>query len=152
MTSPPDHKPRKPRASIRIDARLDAMTRAKVDDLATRFHQPRAAVLSYIMHWGLRRGPIGTIDSGQLQGPVRHLYLYIASELHERVAKAATAAGVNITPWLRHMVREITISDFPASWQEVRSEARSHDSHTYGKRFMLRLDAASQTKLQQLVN
>ncbi len=29
--------------------RLDAMTRAKVDDLATRFHRPRGVVLSYIM-------------------------------------------------------------------------------------------------------
>jgi hypothetical protein len=30
---------------IRMDARLDQTTRAKVDDLAQRFHQPRAAVL-----------------------------------------------------------------------------------------------------------
>jgi hypothetical protein len=32
-----------------------------------------------------------------------------------------------------------------------RSEQRSHDSHTYGTRFMLRLDEASEIKLQQLV-
>jgi predicted transcriptional regulator len=32
------------------DARLDAMTRAKVDQLATRFHQPRAAMLQHSMH------------------------------------------------------------------------------------------------------
>jgi hypothetical protein len=30
-------------------ARLDATTRATVDDLAQRFHQPRAAVVCYIM-------------------------------------------------------------------------------------------------------
>jgi hypothetical protein len=38
----------------------------------------------------------------------------------------------------------------PASWQEARPGERSHDSHTYGVRFMLRLDASSQIKLQQL--
>jgi hypothetical protein len=31
-----------------MDARLDAVTRQKVDDLATRFHQPRAAVLCHM--------------------------------------------------------------------------------------------------------
>jgi hypothetical protein len=51
-----DHRPRGARASIRTDARLDAMTRQKVDDLATHFRQPRAAVLCHIMHWGLGRG------------------------------------------------------------------------------------------------
>jgi len=61
------------------------------------------------------------------------------------------AAGVKIAPWLRHLVRQITMTDFPASWQEARSEERSHDSHTYDTRFMLRLDESSQTKLQQLV-
>jgi hypothetical protein len=49
------------------------------------------------------------------------------------------------------MVRQITIEDFPASWRQERSEKRSHDSRTYGKRVMLRLDGPSQTKLQQLV-
>jgi hypothetical protein len=49
------------------------------------------------------------------------------------------------------MVRQITISEFPASWQEKRSEERAHDSRVYGTRFMLRLDEPSQIKLQQLV-
>jgi hypothetical protein len=67
------------------------------------------------------------------------------------VQKAATAAGVNIAPWLRHMVPRISIADFPARWHEERSEAHSHDSGIYDERFMLRLDNASRTKLQQLV-
>jgi len=49
------------------------------------------------------------------------------------------------------MVRQITITDVPASWQEERSEERSHDARTYDTRFMLRLDDPSQTRLQQLV-
>jgi hypothetical protein len=134
-----------------MDARLDATTRAEVDDLAQRFHQLRAAVLCHIMHWGLSHERTGPLDQGESQGPVRHLYLYVASDLYARVEKAATAAGMNIAPWLRHMVRQITIADFPASWQEARSEERSHDSRTYGTRFMVRLDEPSQVKLQQFI-
>jgi predicted transcriptional regulator len=140
-----------PRTSIRMDARLDSTTRQKVDDLTKRFHQPRAAVLCHIMKWGLNRGQPETLDHGTSQGPVRHLHLYVEADLHGRVEKAAIAAGMKMAPWLRHMVHEITITDFPASWQEARSEMRSHDSRTYGMRFMLRLDEPSQTKLQQLV-
>ena len=125
-------------------------TRQKVDDLAKHFHQPRAAVLCQIMHWGLSHAQTGPLDQGASQGPVRHLSLYVASELHEQVEKAATAVGVKTAPWLRHMVRQITIADFPASWQEATPRERSHDSLTYTERFMLRLDEPSQTKLQQL--
>ena len=49
------------------------------------------------------------------------------------------------------MVRQISISDFPASWQEAQSEKRSHDSSTYSTRFMLRLDDPSEPKRQQLI-
>jgi predicted DNA-binding protein len=146
-----DHRPPEPRANVRMDARLDSTTRQKVDDLAKHFRRPRAAVLCHIMQWGLGRGHIGPLDQGESQGPVRHLYLYVASDLHARVEQAAAAAGMKIAPWLRHMVRQVTIPDFPASWQEARSEERSHDSRTYGRRFMLRLDETSEIKLQQLV-
>jgi predicted transcriptional regulator len=54
----------KSRTSIRMDARLDATTRAKVDELAQRFHQPRAAVVCHIMHWGLSRGQAELLDGG----------------------------------------------------------------------------------------
>ena len=81
-----------------MDARLDAMTRQKVDDLAKHFHQPRAAVLCHIMHWGLSHEQTGPLDQGDAQGPVRHLSLYVASDLHEQVEKAAAAAGMKIAP------------------------------------------------------
>jgi hypothetical protein len=47
--SPRDDPLREPPARIRLDARLDATTGQKVDDLARHFHQPRAAVLCHIM-------------------------------------------------------------------------------------------------------
>jgi predicted DNA-binding protein len=139
------------RSSIRMDARLDAATRQKVDDLARHFHTPRAAVLTQIMQWGLSRERTAPLDQGDAHSPVHHLYFYVASELYEQVQQAATAAGVKIAPWLRHMVRQVTITDFPASWQEATPHEHSHDSRTYTERFMLRLDESSQTKLEQLI-
>jgi predicted DNA-binding protein len=137
----PDYRPGQQRVAVRTDARLDAATRQKVDDLATRFDRPRAAVLCQIMAWGLSRAQPAHLDQGESPGPVRHLSLYVASDLHEHVEQAAAAAGVKAAPWLRHMVRQITITDFPASWQEAPPR----------ERFMLRLDESSQTTLQQLI-
>jgi predicted transcriptional regulator len=150
VNSPPDHQLDDPCASIRLDARLDATTRAKVDDLARYFGRPRAAVLCHIMHWGLVREPMDIGDQGNAQGPVHHLYCYVDSHLYAAVRKVTTTARVTIAPWLRHMVRQITVADFPGSWREERLEERSHDSRDYGARFMLRLDAASETTLQRL--
>ena len=79
-----------------------------------------------------------------------HLYLYVPSELHEQVENAAAAAGLKTAPWLRHMVRQITVTHFPASWQEEGSQERSHDSCTYGRRFMLRFDDPTREKLEDL--
>jgi hypothetical protein len=151
MIPPPDHQPAEPRRSGRMDARLDQTTRQKVDELATRFHQSCAAVLHHIMQWGLSREPTEPVDQGASQGPVRHLHLYISSDLHKRVRKAAIAAGMKIAPWLRYMIRQVTIQDFPPSWQEATPIERSHDSRTYTERFMLRLDEPSQTKLEHLI-
>jgi predicted HicB family RNase H-like nuclease len=82
---------------------------------------------------------------------VRHLSLVVDAALHARVEQAATAAGMSIAAWLRAMVRQVTPADFPAGWQEAPLEERSHDSRTYARRFMLRLDAPAARKLQQLV-
>jgi hypothetical protein len=91
------------------------------------------------------------LDGGASEGPVRHLSLSIELELHARVEKAALATGVEVAPWLRSMVRQLTRTDFPASWQEERLEERSHDSRVYDIRFMVRLDKTAQTTLQQLI-
>jgi predicted transcriptional regulator len=146
----PDYRPGQQRVAVRTDARLDAATRQKVDDLATRFDRPRAAVLCQIMAWGLSRAQPAHLDQGESPGPVRHLSLYVASDRHKHAEKAAAAAGVKAAPWLRHVVRQITITDFPASWQEATPRERSHDSRTYGTRFMLRLDGPTRDKLDDL--
>jgi hypothetical protein len=48
-------------------------------------------------------------------------------------------------------MRHVTAEDFPASWRVEVISVRSHDSHTYGQRFMLRLDETTAQKLQELV-
>jgi hypothetical protein len=134
-----------------MDACLDSTTQAKVDELAKRFHQPHAAVVCHIMQWGLSRGPAEMLDGGASKGPVRYLYLYVDAELYTRAEEAAATAGVKIAPWLRWVVRQITLTNVPASWEVERSEKRSHDSPMYSTCFMLRLDEAAQTKLQHLI-
>jgi hypothetical protein len=71
-------------------------------------------------------------------------------ELHQGLEQAAAALGVDIAPWLRHLVRQVTMTDVPARWQEARVEARAHDSPRSRERFMLRLDERSRTRLQAL--
>jgi hypothetical protein len=68
----------------------------------------------------------------------------------------ATTTGDNISSWLRHAVQRMNVADFPASGQAASAEQgraarRSHDSHTYARRSMLRLDDASARKLDALV-
>jgi predicted transcriptional regulator len=152
----PEHRSRRPRASIRMDARLDTMTRAKLEGLATQFHRSRAAVLRQVMHWGLSREPSGQVNREATQGPVRRLFFIVESELYQQVRRAAGAAGGAIAPWLRHMLREITVVDFPASWRAGEAsrqgspEGHSHDSRAYGQRFMLRLDEPTWETLESL--
>jgi hypothetical protein len=48
------------------------------------------------------------------------------------------------------MVRQITLTGFPGSWQAAGSEEHTHDSRTYGTRFMRRFDHPTREKLEDL--
>jgi predicted DNA-binding protein len=150
VTPSSDHQPSAPRSHARVNARLNQVTRQKVDDLARRFHQPRASVLAYIMQWGLSREPMHEIDQGASHSPARYLNCSVASDLYEHVQRVASAAGIKTAPWLRQMVGQIAITDFPTSWQEATPRERFHESRAYGKRFMMRLDAPTWEKLEDL--
>lgn len=153
MNPPPDPSPRRSRASVRLDARLDAETRATLEELAAHFHRSRAAVVCQVLRWGLGHEQSGKVDRGEAQGPVQHLFVTLDIELHRQMGEAARASRYPAAAWLRHLLRQITVADFPASWQAAAGTSagrRSHDSRVYGARFMLRLDAASETTLQRL--
>jgi predicted transcriptional regulator len=139
-----------------MDARLDTLTRAKLEELANQFHRSRAAVLRQVMRWGLSREPSGRVNRDEARDLGRHLFFLVESKLHQQVRKAAEADGVDVARWLRHLLRAITAIDFPASWRagdaprRGTTGGRSHNSRAYGQRFMLRLDETTRETLERL--
>jgi predicted transcriptional regulator len=103
---------------------------------------------------------MNTPDHGEAQGPIVHVFFSVDTDLHQRVRDAADEAGCAVAVWLRHLMRQITVADFPESWQATawgstrhttpRATIRTHDSRDYDQRFMLRLDRATRVTLQQL--
>jgi hypothetical protein len=87
---------------------------------------------------------------------VQHLFFLVESELHQQVKRMVEANGGDVAPWLRQMLRAVSVADFPASWhagdvpRRKVSGDRSHDSQAYGKRFMLRLDERTWARLEGL--
>jgi hypothetical protein len=138
-----------------MDAGLDTTTRAKLETLATAFQRSRAAVLRQVMQWGLDR--VGPIDT-TVPKRIASCFFMVDAALHQQVKAAATGAGVDVAPWMRHMMRHIRRADFPKSWQARTTERRtptaqrSHDSRHYWKRFMLRLDDQAGARLEDLAS
>ena len=145
-----DPHPRQRRYSVRHQARLDTETHAKLGELAAAFHRKRPAILRYVMQWGLAQTNRWTVDMAA-PGTVRTLGMLLDPELLQQVQEAAAAHGATVAAWVRQAMREVTIDDFPGSWRAGVIGVRSHDSHTYGQRFMLRLDETTSQKLQELV-
>jgi hypothetical protein len=138
--------PAPPRTTLRRDPRLDTMTRRKLEGLAATFQRSHAAVLRQVMRWGLSRGQPDQVPGDDPPDPVQHLFVLVDVDLHQQIVEAAKGVGMEVAPWLCHTVRLITPTDIhqrrQAGHGDTRSRAhgRSHDSRTYGKRFMLRLD------------
>jgi predicted transcriptional regulator len=153
MTPPRDPQPRHVRDRVRYQARLDAETHAKLEELAAAFHRTRSAILRHAMPWGLTQTRGWTIDRA-VPGTVRTVGMLLESELLQQVQEAAAAHGATVAAWIRHAIRQVSRADFPPSWHAEADQGgkpRSHDSHYYGTRFMLRLDETTAQKLQHLV-
>jgi predicted transcriptional regulator len=121
----------------------------------TAFRCRRSAVLRQVLEWGLTHGQGWKIDRSRPPSRAQRVFLRLEPEVRERVEAAATAAGGDVSAWLRHAVARITVADFPASWHTASSEwrrapMRSHASHINRKRFMMRLDDASTRRLDEL--
>lgn len=152
METPLDQRPR---LSVRMDAALDQKTRATLEELAMASQRSRAAVLRQVMQWGLgQKGPI----TYEVPRHITSFFFMVDAALHQQVREAAQSAGVDVAPWLRHMMRQIRKEDFPKSWQAGNTDRRkttgqrSHDSRHYGKRFMLRLEDQTWARLEELAN
>jgi hypothetical protein len=138
--------------TCRLEVHLDPATQTKITRFVTAFRRCQSVVLRHVFEWGLSHGQGWTLDRHRPLGRATRSSLRLEPELRERVEAAATTAGGDISAWLRHAVQQVTVADFPVSWQvasaeQKRTPQRSHDSRQDGKRFMPRLDNTSLGKL-----
>jgi hypothetical protein len=115
MNPPLDPQPRQRRYSVRQQARLDAEAHANLEALANSFHRKRAAILRYVMQWGLAYTPAWTIDPSIPDRP-HFVHMLVESYLLQKVQDTAGAHGASMAAWLRHAMRQVTPEDFPPSW------------------------------------
>lgn len=69
MTPVPGPQPRRRRYRARHQARLDEETQATLKELASGFHRKRAAILRYVMPWGLAQTQGWTVDPSSPDHP-----------------------------------------------------------------------------------
>jgi predicted transcriptional regulator len=126
---------------------------SKLKDLAKAFQRKRAPILRYVLQWGLGHSGGWTIDRSAVVA-VPPVSVLLAPELLQHVQDVAAARRASVAAWVRHALRQVTPDEFPATWQAQAREggrSRAHDSPTYGRRFMLRLDELTAQQLQMLV-
>jgi predicted DNA-binding protein len=101
MAAPRESQPRTRRYSLRYQARLDAETSAKLQELAAAFHRKHSAILRYVMQWGLAQARGWTIDQS-LPAIVQTVGMLLEPELLQQVQEAAAAHGTTVAAWVRH--------------------------------------------------
>jgi hypothetical protein len=116
MHPPPELRPRHRRYSVRRQARLDAETYAKLEALALTFRQKRAAILRYVMQWGLAHTTGWTIDAS-IPDRLHLVRMLVEPGLFQQVQDTADAHGVSVAAWVRHAMRQVTPEDFLPGWQ-----------------------------------
>ena len=149
MNPQPELQPRQRRYSPRRQARLDAATHAKLDELAETFYRKREQILRHVMQWGLAHTNRWTIDQSIPDRP--HLvHRLVDPELLARVQDAADAHGASVAAWVRQAMRQVTLEDFPASWRAGETAPRSHESGYFRRKLGLRLDESTSRTLATL--
>ena len=101
---PLEPQPRERRYSVRQQARLNAGTHAKLEELAAVLHRKRADILRYVMDWGVAHTQGWSIDPSIPDRP-RLVRMLLDPYLLQKVQDAAGAHGASITAWLRHAMR-----------------------------------------------
>jgi hypothetical protein len=79
------------------------------------------------------------------------VHMLVDPELLQQVQEAADAHEVSVAVWPPHAMRQVTRADFPTRWGTGATPIRSHASGYYDRRFQLRLDPDTQTKLGTLM-
>jgi hypothetical protein len=150
MAAPRESKPRTRRYSARYQARLNAETHAKLQELAAAFHRKRSAILRFVLQWWLTQTQGWNIDQS-VPATVQPVPLLVEPDLLQQGQGAAAAHGAMVATWSRQAMRQVTAEDFPQRWRLEELTVRSHDSRVYGQRFMVRLDAITAQQLQAFV-
>jgi hypothetical protein len=143
-------QPRQRRYSVQHQALLDSEAYAKLAELARTFRRKRAAMLRYVMQWGLTHTQGWMVNLSIPNRPYL-VHMLVEPELRQQVQDTADAPGVTVAAWLRHAMRQVSPEDFLASWRAADTAFRSHDAGCYDWRFQLRLDQATQQKLATLM-
>jgi predicted DNA-binding protein len=151
VNPPSDPQPRQRRYRARHQARLDADTHAKLEELASTCHCKRSAILRFVTQWGLRHSEGWTVDQSPVVA-VPPVPVLLEPNLLQQVQDTAAAHCASIAAWLREAVRRITADNFPASWRTEERAGRSHESGYYHRKFGLRLDAVTSQKLETLTH
>ena len=113
MTAPQEPEPRRQRYSVRYQVRLDAETGTKLTELAIGLHRKRAAILRYVMQWGLTHTHEWTIAPSIPARP--HLvHMLVEPERLQQVQEAAES---------RRMTLAITIGSFSSA--SIMTQSRS---------------------------
>jgi hypothetical protein len=86
---------RRVRYSVPYQARLDAETSGKLEDLASTFHWKRSAILRSVMQWGLTQTRGWTVDM-TVPGTVHTLSMLLEPELLQQVQGAAEVHGATV--------------------------------------------------------
>jgi hypothetical protein len=96
---PSNQGPRQRRYTVRFQARLNAETSAKLEDLARTFHRKRSAILRCVMQWGLRHSTGWTIDRSPVVA-VPPVPVLLEPDLLQHVQDTAAAHGMSMAAWL----------------------------------------------------
>jgi hypothetical protein len=98
------------RYQARHQARLDGETAANLNAWSVTFHRTCAAMLRFMMRWGLTQTQGWTVDtSTPSRGPT--LSLVLEPDLLRRVQEAATAHRASVAAWVCEAVRRVTRED-----------------------------------------
>jgi predicted transcriptional regulator len=149
MSSLREPQPRQRHYTARHEARLDAETLSKLEDLAKTFRRKRAAILRYVMQWRVSHSEGWIVDRSPVVA-VPPVPVLLEPQLLRRVQGVAAAHEVTAAAWLREAMRWITRDNVPASWRAGETTGRSPDSGYYHRKFGLRLDEETSRKLGTL--
>jgi hypothetical protein len=112
----PHHRPRQPRASIRMDACVETgQGWPLLQTSRSGFADRGGAVLRQVMRWGLVDTQEWT-DAPSIPPRPHFVRMLVEPPWLQQVQEATVTHGVPMAAWLQHTMHKVTREDFPLSW------------------------------------